>query len=324
MIDKRPSYRQRPIGSIAALARELGIGLGELHELIERSDTLYRLVCRKPKKQGGYREIREALEPLKTIQKRIVLRILGAIAYPDYLMGGIKDPEHKRGYIRSASLHAGAASLVSEDIADFFPSISTAKVHAVFQHVFHFRPDVAAALARLCTRGGEVPQGASTSTAIANLVLFQQEPEVVEHLSQLGLRYSRFVDDVNVSSLAPMSGEDTAAVVHSVRGMFERSGFTPKRTKQGIFRPGQRMQVHNLNVNERASIPAAERKRIRGMVFQLERQLLERAFSPDVKRDLDRATSHASRVRALHPHEGQLLLTRLRTVRAGLRTSLTG
>lgn len=324
MIDKRPSYRQRPVGSIAALARELEIGLGELHQLIERSDTLYRLVCRKSKKQGGYREIREALEPLKTIQKRIVVRILGNITYPDYLMGGIKDPEHKRGYIRNSSLHAGATSLVSEDIADFFPSISTAKVHAVFQHVLHFRPDVAAALARLCTRQGEVPQGASTSTAIANLVLFQQEPEVVEQLLQQGFRYSRFVDDVNVSSLVPMSGEDTAAVIRAVRGLFERSGFTPKRTKQGIFRPGHRMQVHKLNVNERASIPAAERKRIRGMVFQLERRLSERAFSPDVSRDLDRATSHASRVQALHPHEGQLLLARIRTVRARLRTSPTG
>jgi len=324
MIDKRPSYRQRPIGSIAALARELGIGLGDLHQLIERSDTLYRLVGRKPKKQGGYREIREALEPLKTIQKRIVVRVFSSVAYPDYLMGGIKDPQHKRGYIRSASLHAGAAILVAEDIADFFPSISTAKVHTVFQHLFHFRPDVAAALARLCTRRGEVPQGASTSTAIANLVLFQQEPGIVEQLSQLGCQYSRFVDDVNVSSLAPMSGEETTAVVHAVRGLFERSGFTPKRTKQGIFRPGQRMQVHNLNVNERASIPALERKRIRTMVFQLERQLREGVFSPEFTRELDRATSHASRLRALHPQEGQRLLARIRTVRAGLRTSLPG
>ena len=324
MIDKRPSYRQRPIGSIAALACELRIGLGESHQLIERSDTLYRLVCRKPKKQGGYREIREALEPLKTIQKRIVVRVFGSVAYPDYLMGGIKDPEHKRGYIRSASLHAGAAILVGEDIADFFPSISTTNVHGVFQHVFHFRPDVAGALARLCTRRGEVPQGASTSTAIANLVLFQQEPQIVEQLSRLGCRYSRFVDDVNVSSLAAMSGEDTAVVVQAVRGLFERSGFTPKRTKQGIFRPGRPMQVHNLNVNERASIPAAERKRIRTKVFQLEQRLRESDFSRDFMKDLDRATSHASRVRVLHPHEGQLLLVRIRTVRAGLRTSPTG
>lgn len=323
MIDKRPSYRHRPIGSIAALARVLGIGVTQLHEILGRSDDLYRFVRREPKKQGGYRVIREALEPLKTVQERILLRILGAITYPDYLMGGIKDPERKRGYIRNAGRHSGATVLVSEDIADFYPSVSANKVQTVFQHLFHFPPSVSAALAGLCTRRGELAQGASTSTALANLVLFQREPKVVEHLARLGFRYSRFVDDVNVSSAAPTRADDTVVVVRAVRGLLERSGFAPKRSKQRIFRPGQRMQIHNLNVNDRASIPAGERKRIRAMVFQLERQLREGTLSRDVKRDIDRATSHASRVRALHPHEGQQLMARIRTVRAGLRTSQT-
>lgn len=320
MTGKRPSYRQRPIGSLAALARELRIGLGELQQVIERSDTLYRLVCRKPKKQGGFREIREALEPLKTIQKRIVVRILGAVAYPDYLMGGIKDPEHKRGYIRSAGLHAGAASFVSEDIADFFPSISTAKVQAVFQHLFHFRPDVAAALARLCTRQGEVPQGASTSTAIANLVLFQQEPDVVERLSRLGFRYSRFIDDVNVSTDLPVNADQVRQVVGDVRGLLERSGFRPKRAKQFVGRRGQHVTIHNLNVDARATISLPERKRIRAMVHLLEKQIAEGPPPASFEREIDRATSHAARIRLLHPREGQALMSRIRA----LRDSTTG
>lgn len=293
--------------------------LGELLELVERSDTLYRLVCRKPKKQGGYREIREALEPLKTIQKRIVERILGNVAYPDYLMGGIKDPEHKRGYIRSANLHAGAKRFVSEDIADFFPSVSTAKVHAVFQHIFHFRPDVSAALARLCTRQGELPQGASTSTAIANLVLFQQEPTVVERLSRSGFKYSRFVDDVNVSSERTVTDEQVSQVVREVRGLLERSGFQPKRTKQFVGRRGQRVTIHNLNVDARATIPLPERKRIRARVHILEKQLAELPAPAALEAEIDRLTSHAARIRQLHPKEGQALMKRIRVLRELVR-----
>ena len=324
MTDSRPSYRQRPIASIASLARQLGIGLGELHQVIERSDTLYRLVCRKPKKQGGFREIREALEPLKSIQKRIVVRILGAVSYPDYLMGGIKDPEHKRGYIRSAGLHAGAGILVSEDIADFFPSISTDKVHAVFQHVCHCRPDVAAALARLCTRRGEVPQGASTSTAIANLVLFQQEPDVVERLSRLGFKYSRFVDDVNVSSERPVADEEVREVVGDVRGLLERSGFQPKRKKQFIGRRGRHIAIHNLNVDARATIPLPDRKRVRAMVHRLERKISEGSLPPAFQREIDQATSHAARIRQLHPREGQALMSRIRALRKSVKASPAG
>jgi hypothetical protein len=295
-----------------------------LQQVIERSDNLYRLVGRKPKKQGGYREIREALEPLKTIQKKIVVRILGAVAYPDYLMGGIKDPEHKRGYMRSAGMHAGAAILVSEDIADFFPSISTAKVHAVFQHEFHFRPDVAAALARLCTRRGELPQGASTSTAIANLVLFQHEPEVVERLSRQGFKYSRFIDDVNVSTERPVTAAEVRDVVGDVRGLLERSGFQPKRTKQFIGRRGRHITIHNLNVDARTTIPLPERKRIRAMVHQLEGQLADAPLPVTFQREIDRATSHVARIRLLHPREGQALMSRIRVLRGSARRRQKG
>jgi hypothetical protein len=300
---------------MVALARVLGIGLAGLRDVIGRSDRLYRLVERKPKKQGGYREIREALEPLKTIQKRIVVRIVGSVDFPDYLMGGIKDPERKRGYIRSAQLHAGADLLVSEDIADFFPSVSTAQVELIFLHMFHFQPTVAEALGRLCTRCDELPQGASTSTALANLVLFQREPALVEVLEHRGFRYSRFVDDVNVSTTDPHTAMDAVEAVRSVRQMIERSGFRPKRAKQGVYRRGQPKRIHNLNVDERVTIPLAERKNIRAAVYRLERDIAS-GFPPiEFAKDLDRTTSRAARIRMLHPREGQALLNRLRALR---------
>lgn len=315
MIVSRPSYKRRPIASTAALARALGTTVEQLRSLAVRADGMYRLVERKAKKGGGYREIFDAREPLKTVQKRIHSRILASATYPYYLMGGIKDPDHRRGYLRSAGMHAGASMLVSEDIADFFPSVSTAKVQSVFQHVLHFPPSVAGMLAGLCTRRGQLPQGASTSTSLANLVLHQQEPDLVEYLTGRGYRYSRFVDDVNVSTERPVTDDDVHEVVCKVRELMERSGFQPKRKKQFIGRRGQHFTIHNLNVDSRATIPLAERKKVRAMVYQLERQLAEGPPSATFRRELDRATSHAARVRQLHPREGQALMSRIRGLR---------
>lgn len=315
MTTSRPFYKRRPIASHASLARALDTTVEQLRSLAVRADGMYRLVERKAKKDGGYREIFDAREPLKTIQKRIQSRLLTSVIYPSYLMGGVKDPERRRGYIRSAGMHSNATVLVSEDIADFFPSVSSAKVRSVFQHLLNFPPSVAGILAQLCTRRGQLPQGASTSTPLANLVLHQQEPDLVENLTTRGYRYSRFVDDVNVSAERRVTDAEVREVVHNVRGLMERSGFQPKRKKQFIGRRGQSFRIHNLNVDQRATIPIAERKKIRAMVHRLEQQATQSIALEGFSRNLDRATSHAARVRQLHPREGQLLMARIRTLR---------
>jgi hypothetical protein len=316
-----PSYNRRPIGSVVALARALNTTAAHLEVVTARADSLYRLaqVIRKP--DGRERRVYQALEPLNSLQLRILQTLLKPVDYPNYLMGGISDPTGIRGYVRNAQRHAGSAVLISEDASEFFPSITRSQVIGIFQHAFHFPPGVAALLSRLCTRDGELPQGASPSTYLANLVLHRKEPQVVASLEQGGFRYGRFVDDILVSSPQTVSPEDLQRAVSQVRGLLEQEGFRPNRRKQEIKSRGQRRTAHNLNVDgPRATVPKAERKNIRAAVVQLERRALagsEAAFDKDLRRTVGRVSC----LHALHPQQAATLKLRLSTLvaKASLR-----
>lgn len=138
---------------------------------------------------------------LKEIQKSIKRRILSEIPLPKNIQGGIKGKDN----ISNAKLHKGRKYHFVTDIADFFPSISNKLVYEMF--VSHkFSPDVSRLLTRLTTYRGKVPQGAPTSTGIANLSFYQIDNELIEFCNANDILYTRFVDDLSFSSQKDFKG----------------------------------------------------------------------------------------------------------------------
>jgi hypothetical protein len=313
-----PCYRPRPIGSVEALGRALRTSPDVLRALAARSDSLYRVAKRILKPDGSERITYEALGPLKLVHKRI-LDILRRVDFPSYLMGGISNQGCIRGYIENANRHAGSAILIREDITNFFPSISMDQVRRAFLHVCKFAPVVSQLLADLCTRAGVMPQGAAPSTYLANLVLYDGEPHVAAELSFLKLTYSRFVDDITVSSGIVLPKAIVELAVGRIRALVEREGFKVNRGKQSISGRGTHHTVHRLNVSGPcATLPLQERKNIRASVKQLEIRAAAgrdmEAFYPDWQRAMGRV----GRFQTLHPAAGHKLKIRLRLIRAGL------
>jgi hypothetical protein len=313
-----PSYRLRPIGSVQALGRALRLSPEVLCALAARSDRLYRVAKRIPKPDGSERITYEALGPLKLVQNRI-LQLLQQVDYPSYLMGGIANQGCVRGYIENAHRHAGSAILIREDITNFFPSVSIAQVRRVFLHVFRYTPVVAQLLSKLCTRAGVMPQGAAPSTYLANLVLYTGEPSVAAELESLNLIYSRFIDDITVSSAVELPKATVQLAVGRVRALVEREGFKVNRGKQSVSGRGALLTVHHLNVSASyATLPLKERKNIRASVRQLELRAAAGRDMDSFYQDWQRAMGRVGRYQSLHPTAGQKLKTRLRLLRAGL------
>lgn len=252
-------------------------------------------------KKGKVRPTYDAKPPLKSIQDAILKRVLNKAFFPTYLMGGIADPEHRRGYIRNAQHHAGAKLLFSEDVADFYPSIPSIRIKSIFLHIFRFAPPVAALLTALCTKDGRLAQGAKTSTALANLALYGTEWAVRNRLQQRGLRYSRFVDDVHASTTRRLSRSERTCVVADLRSMMIRSGFTPKRSKQSITSAGVRMEVHNLNVNTAASRGRANRNQLRLELFVLAKRAKSGDFTGDFDKLFGRVGSQIGSLKQTNP-----------------------
>jgi hypothetical protein len=316
MILSRPLYRFRPLGSVVALGRALDYQPEQLIELADRADDLYRLADTIQKSNGALRYVYEALEPLKTVQRRIVDRLLAQIEYPSYLMGSLPDPDGVRGYLKNATNHGARSILIKQDAVNFFPSITAAMVVRISMYALNFPPDVSQLLARLCTRYGRVVQGASPSSYIANTILFSREPLLHQQLACLGFDYSRYLDDLCASSIRSVTDHEVAQAVQLLRALLEREGFAVNRTKQLIARRGRARQVHNLNVEgQRPTLPLAERKRIRFAVYQIE-QAATAGVSPDVslRRQIQSAFSRVDRLMSLHPAQGVALHSRLSAV----------
>jgi hypothetical protein len=198
-----PRYPYKPIHSLKALSLALGEPAELLMSLAKRSSNLYRHVP-QTKKDGSVRHTYDAYEPLKSIQRKIVDKFLARVLYPDYLHGGIKDSNARRSIYSNARMHGKARTILLQDIKDFFPSISVLHVKQIFTGLFGFSDDVSQVLALLTTRSGVVPQGASTSGYLANLVFWDIEPALVTCLRTRGLTYSRFADDITISSMKPL------------------------------------------------------------------------------------------------------------------------
>ena len=167
---KRVRYPCRPILTIKALGKALGLEPSQLIDMAERASSEYRRAGRKKKPDGAIRILWDARYPLKQIQSRIKQRLLDRVIFPRYLFGGIRG----RSHFSNARFHSGAKMLLAEDIASYFPSITTNHVFGIWRHVFGFSKQVSRLLTKLTTRDGELPQGSKELAHNFQILLFGQ------------------------------------------------------------------------------------------------------------------------------------------------------
>lgn len=306
---ERPWYPYPPIGSVSALSRMLGHDPARLLALASAADSSYRAVqILKP--NGKVRECWDASPELKSAQARIVQMIFRHVVYPSYLMGGLPGRDH----VRNAAQHADARVLVGLDIKSFFPSTTAGLVLDMFLHLFHFPPEVARLLTQLTTRAGQLPQGAKTSSYISNLVFYKAEPRLESRLRARGFRYTRFIDDITVSSKRDLENEDVQRVIQLVLGMLRRHGYHVARKKLVVERAGQRRTVTKLVVGEgHVGLPVQKRSAIRAAVHQIETAGLSEENGASKTR---RASAQIGQLKRLHPRSADALRRRLKALRS--------
>ena len=235
---------------MAALARALSVPEPLLHELSATADSRYRLASAVEKSDGSIRQTFDALPPLKDVHRRIKAQIFSQVEFPEYLTGSVKGQDYKT----NAALHVGARILICEDISNFFPTTTVGIVFDIWRHFFGFADDVAECLSKLTSKDGVLPQGAIPSSYLANLAFWREEPRVQAHFSRKGLTYSRFVDDIAVSSTRFVTVEEKKSIIATVYGMLGGLGYKAKRRKHELRTSKDRMIVTKLLVNAKPSL----------------------------------------------------------------------
>lgn len=180
----------------------LGVPLEDLIELAESTSGYYHPFIKQTLKRNGKlkeRLIEPSIGKLKLIQRRIKNRILEPILHRHEtfipLYGGLKG----KCNINNARIHQGKKYHFCVDIRNFFPSITNKIVFKFFRDN-GFSTDISYLLTKLVTINGHVPQGAPTSSHIANLVFIQTDYALKILCDKNQIVYSRFIDDLTFSS----------------------------------------------------------------------------------------------------------------------------
>tara|TARA_R110000850_G_scaffold168543_1_gene293582 strand:- start:98226 stop:99152 length:927 start_codon:yes stop_codon:yes gene_type:complete len=292
---------------LQALHIPLGIPASDLLKLSERADSLYRLAKSISKPDGSVRNTYDAREPLKEVHRRIKKQILDHVHFPVYLTGSIKGCDYKA----NATLHTHARIVINEDISRFFPSTSADRVFNVWHRFFGFSEAVAECLTKLTTRQGKLPQGAITSSFLANLVFWQDEPILQAKFAAQGLVYSRYVDDIAVSSKSLLADEGKSEIIRNVYGMLFKHGYQPKRTKHEITTSSDRMAVTKLSVNSKPGLGRAHRSRTRAAVQAIEKSFALGKPLPFDQGPYAQAMGQVRHLERFHPGKAAPLKSRL-------------
>lgn len=210
---------------------------------------------------------------IRKIQRKIKKSILAElIVYPRYIFGSISDKKFPRDYISCAQVHCQAKSILKMDIRKFFDNIQADVIEDIFTRLFAYPYEVCDLLTDICTHEGFVPQGAPTSSHLATLCFWNHEPSLVRQLHRQGLKYTRLVDDITVSS--SVEDFDFSRVEVRVREMVESQGLSLNEHKTIVYHYGiDEIRVHGLRVNyEHPQMPHDEANRIRSAVNHLVKQ----------------------------------------------------
>jgi hypothetical protein len=160
------------------------------------------------------------------------------------------------------------------DVKEFFPHVRHYMVYRMFKHELGFGRDVASLLTRLTTHRSYLPQGAPTSTPIANLLLAAPvDAPLATEAVRSGLRYSRYVDDIAISGKNPRSLINLIAKLLSRRRLKVHRLRRQSRSKLKITSSGRAQQVTGLIVNapRGLSVPGHRRQKIRTAIWVLRR-----------------------------------------------------
>ncbi len=288
------------------LSKALGFEEAVLLDLANTANQSYRLAKVEKKSDGSLRQTFDAFDLLKEAHERIKNRILLNVHFPHYLTGSLKGKD----YVVNAKLHVGSKIVISEDVESFFPSTTDKLVFEIWNKFFGFSEDVSTMLTKLTTKDGQLPQGAKTSSFLANLAFWKYEYKIYDEFSKYGLVYSRYVDDITISSKVYLDKSDKTKVIKKVYGMLSSHGYKAKRKKHDISTSGKRMAITKLTVNsDHPSLTAKERSSIRAAVYQLENKP---KMTP---KDFNIVSGLVSKLTRMHKKEGEKLRARLRILR---------
>ncbi|MBK8254725.1 MAG: RNA-directed DNA polymerase [Polyangiaceae bacterium] len=326
------------IQSPGALAQALGLTVAKLRWLTFHRDvdsgTHYRR-WQIPKRDGSMRTITAPKLHMKTAQRWALRNVFDKLPVHGAAHGFLA----ARSIVTNASVHAGADVVVKIDIEEFFPTITFRRVKGLLRKA-GLSEQAATLIALLCTeppresvnfRGKTVyvasgpralPQGAPTSPAITNALCRRMDLRLSGLARLLGLKYTRYADDLTFSWKCPTPGAKAplGVLLRGVTTILKSEGFRIHKKKTSIMRKGARQAVTGLIIN--SEVGAASARVPRDVIRNLRAAIKNRELGRPGKEGetLAQLQGLAAFVYMSDPVKGRTFLDRIAKLQAPTKT----
>lgn len=227
-----------------------------------------------PKRDGTLRKIEHPSRELKALQ-----RWLNA-----FLLQSLPQHPNATAYSRGASIkanalrHLGSKFTIRLDFQDFFPSfkesgIKKFLVDASDQFGLSLTQGDIRFASRIFCRNGALTIGAPTSPALTNRMMFEFDRAVTAVAEQQGLVYTRYADDIFISSFHPNKLNSIIPSIKEIASKFPYARLKINHKKTAFLSKKYRRSVTGLLItpDDKISVGRHSKRKIKGLIWRLQR-----------------------------------------------------
>ena len=261
------------------------------------------------KRSGKYRWIDAPQEPLINFQRGILYNILYTFRTHKCCIGFTRNKSVTDG----ANAHLNSNVILTMDLRNFFNSIKLKRVYDVINRIrirlnskgkHKISRNQAQRVAGLLCYKGQLPQGAPTSPAMANLVAYPMDVEIEKYAKKHNLIYTRYADDLAFSHKDKTY--NIGAHIKPIEEIVRRHKLHINYKKTKVRRPHNRMSITGIVVNEKLSVPRWKWRNFRAELHNLIKK--NQVISLEHYQQL---RGYAEWIKTLHPKRGNTFLAQL-------------
>ena len=244
---------------LASIEQDLGFSARTLYGLSNNLEKHYHNVL-IPKSDGSKRKLSVPDLILKRVQKSIADNILSQYPISKYA----KAYKIGSNVVQNAQPHVGKKKILKLDIEGFFDHILYSQVKDIVFYKEKFAEPIRVLLTMLCYYKESLPQGAPTSPAITNIIMYDFDETVGAFCFEKNIAYTRYCDDMT------FSGDfDEGEIISFVKGKLRKLGLFLKNRKTAIIPAFKRQTVTGIVVNEKLNITKEYKKNIRQEMYYI-------------------------------------------------------
>lgn len=249
--------------NIHSLSREINISVYTLNKISFNIERNYKEIT-VDKKSGGERTISIPSKKLKLIQLWILRSILEKVPFENSATAFRKKTNIKKNLEK----HSGKDFFLCLDIENFFGSIEAKNVNNFFQ-TLGYNKNVSFILTKFCTYKGALPQGGVTSPLLSNILNVQLDKRLNGFLSPKGIIYTRYADDIILSSNHP---DKLMKVKKRAEDIISDQGYSINSKKTRLLRIGSQRKIVGLvySDNQNIGIGRKKKRELRAKIYDYE------------------------------------------------------